>query len=248
MRLALVAKHHRGRTTRLAVHGDAHLLAIAAVRRRTIDKVDRHHHQAILMLAGLARPGSDALFIEPQYGLGIVARNVERQLINDHLVLGRRIDGDNAEVALLHGRIERAHLGKVPRLQNAHKANVQVVCPGVCPVEHLVVHQGFLAQALAREARHHAQVRQRHGEIEEHHVVLDRIFHVVPGKGFRILAHQLQCVGTCPLRRDFAGNTLPRYILRTNAQGQALAKRPRLEQVGNADLVAAGRALKRTLR
>ena len=120
------------------------------------------------MLAGLARPGSDALFIEPQHRLGIVAGNVERQLINDHLVLGRRIDGDDAEVAFLHGGIERPNLSKVPRLQNSHKANIQVVCPGICPVEHLVVHQGLLAQALARERRHHAQIRERHGEIEEH--------------------------------------------------------------------------------
>ena len=200
MRLALVAKHHRGRAARLAVHGDAHLLAVAAIRRRTIDKVDRHHHQTVLLLAGLARPHANALFIEPQYRLGIVAGNVERQLINDHLVLGRCIDGDNAKVALLHGRIERPHLAKVPRLQNAHKANVQVVCPRIRPIEYLVVHQGLLAQALAREARHHTQVRQRHGEIEEHHVVLDRVFHVVPGKGIRVLAHQLQRVGTCLLR------------------------------------------------
>ena len=77
------------------------------------------------MLAGLARPSSDALFIEPQYGLGIVARNVERQLINDHPVLGRCIDGDDAEVAFLHGGIERTDLGKVPRFQNAHEANVR---------------------------------------------------------------------------------------------------------------------------
>ena len=76
----------------------------------------------------------------------------------------------------------------------------------------------------------------------------DRIFHVVPGKGFRILAHQLQRVGTCLLRRDFAGNALLRHILRTHAHGQTLAKRTGLEQVGNADLVAAGRALKHTLR
>ena len=92
MRFALVAKHHRGRAARLAVYGNAHLLAIAAVCRRTIDKVDRHHHQAVLMFAGLARPHANALFIEPQYSLGVVARNVERQLINDHLVLGRHID------------------------------------------------------------------------------------------------------------------------------------------------------------
>lgn len=44
MRFALVAKHHRGRTTRLAVYGNAHLLAIAAIRCRTVDKVDRHHN------------------------------------------------------------------------------------------------------------------------------------------------------------------------------------------------------------
>ena len=229
MCLALVAKHYRGRTTRLAVYGNAHLLAFAAVRRRTIDKVDRHHHQAVLMLAGLARPRANALFIEPQHRLGIVAGNVERQLINDHLVLGRRIDGDNAEVAFLHGRIERPHLAKVPRLQNAHKTNVQVVCPRICPVEHLVVHQGLLAQPLAREGRHHAQIRERHGKVEEHHVVLDRVFYIVTGKGFRILAHQLQRVGTCLLRRDFAGNTLLGYILRTNAHGQALAKGTGLE-------------------
>ena len=92
MRFALVAKHHRCRAARLAVHGDAHLLAIAAVHRRTVDKVHRHHHQTVLVLAGLARPGADALFIESQYSLGVVACNVERQLINDHLVLGRRID------------------------------------------------------------------------------------------------------------------------------------------------------------
>ena len=200
MRFALVAKHHRGRTTRLAVYGDAHLLAVAAVRCRTVDKVNRHHHQAVLMLASLARPGADALFIEPQYRLGIVAGNVERQLINDHLVLGRCIDGDNAKVALLHGRIERPHLAKVPRLQNAHKTNVQVVCPRIRPIEYLVVHQGLLAQALAREGRHHAQIRERHGEVEEHHVVLNRVFHIVPGKGVGVLAHQLQRVGTCLLR------------------------------------------------
>ena len=76
---------------------------------------------------------------------------------------------------------------------------------------------------------------------------MDRIFHVVPGKGIRVLAHQLQRVGTCLLWRDFAGNTLPRYMLRTNAQGQALAEGTGLEQVGNADLVAAGRALKHAL-
>lgn len=106
---------------------------------------------------------------------------------------------------------------------------------------------GLLLRPLP-EARHHAQVRQRHGEVEEHHVVLDRIFYIVPGKGIRVLAHQLQRVGTCLLRRDFARNTLLRHILRTYAHGQALAKRPRLEQVGNADLVAAGRALKHALR
>ena len=76
------------------------------------------------MFAGLARPGADALFIEPQHRLGIVACNVERQLINNHLVLGGRIDGNDAEVAFLHSGIERPHLAKVPRLQNAHKANV----------------------------------------------------------------------------------------------------------------------------
>ena len=77
---------------------------------------------------------------------------------------------------------------------------------------------------------------------------MDRIFHVVPGKGVGVLTHQLQRVGTRLLRRDFAWNTLLRHILRTHAQGQALAKRTGLEQVGNADLIAAGRALKHTLR
>ena len=86
------------------------------------------------------------------------------------------------------------------------------------------------------------------GEIEEHHVVLDRIFYIVPGKGVGVLTHQLQCVGTRLLRRDFAWNTLLRHILRTHAHGQTFAKRTGLEQVGNADLVAAGRALKHTLR
>ena len=140
MRLALVAKHHRGRATRLAVHGDAHLFAVATVRCWAIDKVDRHNHQTVFVLAGLACPRADALFIEPQGCLGIVARNIERQLVNDHLVLSGRIDGDDAEVTFLHGGIERPHLAKVPWLQNAHEANVQVVCPGICPVEHLVVH------------------------------------------------------------------------------------------------------------
>ena len=247
MRLALVAKHHRCRATRLAVHGDAHLLVIASVTRGAIDKVDRHHNQAVLVLAGLARPSADALFIEAQKRLGIVAGNVERQLINDHLVLGGRVDGDNAEVAFLHGRVKRPHLGKVPRLQNAHKANVQVVCPGIRPVEHLVVHQGLLAQAPAREGRHHAKVRERHGKIEEHHVVLDRVFHIVAGKGVRVLAHQLKRIGTRLLRRYLAGNTLLGHVLRTNAHGQALAKCPRPEQVGDADLIAAGRALKHAL-
>ena len=247
MRLALVAKHHRGRATRLAVHGDAHLLAVAAIRRRAIDKVDRHHHQAVLMLANLARPGSDALFIEPQHRLGIVACNVERQLINDHLVLGGRIDGNDAEVTFLHGRIERPHLAKIPRLQNAHKTNVQVVCPRIRPVEHLVVHQGLLAQPFAREGRHHAQVRQRHGEIEEHHVVLDRVFYIVPGKGIGILTHQLQRVGTCLLRRYLTGDALFGNVFGTHAHGQAFAKRTGFEQVGNADLIAAGRALKHAL-
>ena len=113
--------------------------------------------------------------------------------------------------------------------------------------EHLVVHQGLLAQPLAREGRHHAQVRERHGEVEEHHVILNRVFHVVPGKGVGVLAHQLQRVGTRLLRRDFAGNTLLRHILGTNAHGQALAKRAGLEKVGDADLISAGRALKHAL-
>ena len=73
-------------------------------------------------------------------------------------------------------------------------------------------------------------------EVEEHHVILNRVFHVVPGKGVGVLAHQLHRVGTRLLRRDFAGNTLLRYILRTNAHGQALAKGTGLEEVGNADL------------
>ena len=247
MRLALVAKRYRGRATRLAVHGNAHLLAVATIRRRAIDKVDRHHHQAVLMLAGLARPGADALFIEPQHRLGIVAGNVERQLVNDHLVLGGRIDGDNPEVAFLHGRVKRPNLGKVPRLQNAHEANVQVVCPGICPVEHLVVHQGFLVQALAREGRHHAKIRKCHGEVEEHHTVLDRIFHIVAGKGIWVLAYQLKRIGTRLLRRYLAGNTLLGHIFRTNAHGQTLAKRPRLEQVSDTDFIAARRALKHAL-
>lgn len=115
------------------------------------------------------------------------------------------------------------------------------------PVEHLVVHQGLLAQALAREGRHHAQVRERHGEVEEHHVVLNRVFHIVTGKGVWISAHQLKRIGARLLRRYLAGNTLLGHIFRTNAHGQALAKRPRLEQVGDTDLIAAGRALKHAL-
>ena len=69
----------------------------------------------------------------------------------------------------------------------------------------------------------------------------------MPGKGIGVLAHQLQRVGTRLLRRDFTGNALLRYILRTNAHGQAFAKGTGLEQVGNADLIAAGRALKHAL-
>lgn len=82
---------------------------------------------------------------------------------------------------------------------------------------------------------------------EEHHIVLNRIFHVVPRKGIRILTHQLQCVRTRLLQRDLAGNALLRHIFGTHAQRQALTKRTGLKQVGNADLVTAGRALKHTL-
>ena len=69
----------------------------------------------------------------------------------------------------------------------------------------------------------------------------------MPGKGIGVLAHQLQRVGTCLLRRDFAGNTLLRYILGTHAHGQALAEGAWLEQVGDANLISAGRALKHAL-
>lgn len=49
------------------------------------------------------------------------------------------------------------------------------------------------------------------------------------------------------LRRDFAGNALLSYILRINAHGQALVEGTGFEQVGNADLITAERALKHTL-
>ena len=77
---------------------------------------------------------------------------------------------------------------------------------------------------------------------------MNRVFHIVTGKGVWISAHQLKRIGARLLRRYLAGNTLLGHIFRTNAHGQALAKRTGLEQVGNADLVAAGRALKHTLR
>lgn len=115
------------------------------------------------------------------------------------------------------------------------------------PVEHLVIHQGLLAQALAREGRHHAQVRERHGKEEEHHVVLNRVFHVVPGKSVRVLAHQLQRISTCLLWRYLTGDALLGNVFGAHAHGQALTKRAGLEQVGHANLVAAGRALKHAL-
>ena len=68
---------------------------------------------------------------------------------------------------------------------------------------------------------------------------MDRVFYVVPGKGVGVLAHQLQRVGTCLLRRDFAGDALFGNVFGTHAHGQAFAKRTGLEQVGNADLIAA---------
>lgn len=85
------------------------------------------------------------------------------------------------------------------------------------------------------------------GEIEEHHVVLDRVFYIVPGKGIGILTNQLQRVGTCLLRRYLTGDALFGNVFGTHAHGQAFAKRTGLEQVGHANLVAAGRALKHAL-
>lgn len=88
---------------------------------------------------------------------------------------------------------------------------------------------------------------QRHGEIEEHHVVLNRVFHVVPGKGIRVLTHQLQRVGTRLLWGNLTRNTLLGNVFGTHAHGQALAKRAGFEQVGHTNLVAAGRTFEHAL-
>ena len=76
---------------------------------------------------------------------------------------------------------------------------------------------------------------------------MNRVFHVVPGKGVGVLAHQLQRVGTCLLRRYLTGDALFGNVFGTHAHGQALTKGTGFKQVGNADLIAAGRALKHAL-
>ena len=67
------------------------------------------------------------------------------------------------------------------------------------------------------------------------------------GKGVWVLAHQLQRVSTCLLRRYLTGDALFGNVFGTNAHGQTLAKGAGFEKVGNADLISAGRALKHAL-
>ena len=76
---------------------------------------------------------------------------------------------------------------------------------------------------------------------------MDRILNGVPGKGIRVLAHQLQRVGTRLLWGNLTRNTLLGNVFGAHTHGQTLAKRARFEQVRDADFVAAGRALKHAL-
>ena len=110
MRLSFFAEHHRRRATGLSIDGDAHLLAVSTIRRRTVNKVHGHHDQAVLVLARFASPRANALLVESQRRLGIIARDIERQLIDNDIVLGRSVDCDYTEIAFLHGGIERSDL------------------------------------------------------------------------------------------------------------------------------------------
>ena len=66
-------------------------------------------------------------------------------------------------------------------------------------------------------------------------------------EGIRMLVNELERSGARLLLADRTRNSLFRHVFRTKAHGQAFAKGARLEQLGDADLVSARRALEHAL-
>ncbi len=75
MGVSLLVEHNGSRAARLPVHGNAHLLALAAIGNRTVDIEYRHEHERRLMLPHLARPLAHAGLAEAERAFGVVARD-----------------------------------------------------------------------------------------------------------------------------------------------------------------------------
>ena len=75
MGVPLLVEHDGGRATRLPVHGNAHLLALATIGNRAVDVEHRHEHERRFMLSHLARPLAHAVLAEAERAFGIVARD-----------------------------------------------------------------------------------------------------------------------------------------------------------------------------
>ena len=121
MGLARLAEHYGGGASRLAVHGDAHLLALAPVRSGPVDVVDGHEHEPRSVLPYVICPGAQALLAQAERFFGVVFRNLERQVVDDDAVLRESLDGCYAEFSFLHGGVEGGNLGEIPRFQKVHE-------------------------------------------------------------------------------------------------------------------------------
>ena len=245
--LLFLAEHHGGGAAGLPVHGYAHLLAIASVRGGSIDVIDGHEHQPGSVFAHVAGPLAHALFAVSERLLGIVSRKRIRQLVDDGALLQQALDGYDAEIAFLHGGVERGHRREVPRFEQAHERYVDEIGLRPCPIEHLEVHLRFFPRHLAGERCHHAQVGKLYGHVCERHLLSDGLIHVVPGEGLGVLVHKRKGVRARLLGGDAAGKCLLRDVFRSSSHGKPFAERAGFEQVGDADLVAARGALEHAL-
>ena len=219
MGLARLAEHYGGGASRLAVHGDAHLLALASVRSGPIEVVNWHEHEPGSMLPYVICPGAQALLAQSERFFGIVFRNLERQVVDDDAVLRESLDGRHAKIPLLHGGVEGGHRREIPRLQKVHEGQIEYARLGVDPIEHLEEHERLLLELLAGVRRDYAQVGERYRGICENHLVVDGILDAVSREEVGVLPHELAGVCARLLLGYAAGNCLVGDVFRACPDG-----------------------------
>ena len=214
MGFARLAEQHGGGASRLAIHGDAHLLALAPVRGGPINVVDGHEHEPGSVLPHVICPGAEALLTQAERFLGVVFRNLERQVVDDNAVLRESLDGRHAEIPLLHSGVEGGNRREIPRLQKVHEGQIEYARLGVDPIEHLEEHERLLLELLTGVRRDYAQVSERYRGISENHLVVDGVLDVVLREEVGVLPYELAGVCARLLLGYAAGNCLVGDVLR----------------------------------